>query len=102
MSRYGPTSEQFMRHYYGASGFVPKSSQAKARGVKVNPLFEVHRLNEPGLDAARDIANKFDNLLLDLEKVCGTGREFAIVKTKLEEACFFAKKAMASQKTYQA
>ena len=68
----------------------------------MNPLFEVHMLNEQGKDAARDIATKFDNLVLDLEKVCGAGREFAIVKTKLEEACFFAKKAMANQKSYQA
>jgi hypothetical protein len=70
----------------------------------MNPLFEVHILNDEGKANAKDIAGKFDNLLLDLEKVCGDppGREWAIVKTKLEEACFFAKKAMANNKRNQA
>ena len=69
----------------------------------MDPLFEVHMLNDQGKANARDIANKFDNLLLDLEKVSGDppNREWSIVKTKLEEACFFAKKAMANRKENQ-
>jgi len=69
----------------------------------MDPLFEVHILNEQGKANAKDIATKFDNLLLDLEKVCADppGREWSIVKTKLEEACFFAKKAMANKKLNQ-
>ena len=66
-------------------------------------LFEVHILNDEGKANAQDIANKFNNLLLDLEKVCGDppNREWSIVKTKLEEACFFAKKAMATKRQNQ-
>jgi hypothetical protein len=63
----------------------------------MDPLFEVHMLNEVGKGKARNIAEDFDELLSNLIEVCGTGREMSIVKTKLEEACFFAKKAMANQ-----
>lgn len=59
-------------------------------------LFEVHKLNEKGFKKAELIARSFSILLDNLEGVCREGREFAIAKTKLEEACFFAKKAMLS------
>ena len=61
--------------------------------------FEVHRLTEQGLDAANSIASEFDQLLTTLERDIGVpeGREWSIVKTKLEEACFFAKKAIAQK-----
>ena len=70
----------------------------------MDPLFEVHKLNEQGLALARDIAGKFEDLLLNLEKMSGDppNREWSIVKTKLEEACFFAKKAMANKTANQA
>lgn len=59
--------------------------------------FTVHMLNENGKAKAHGIAMAFDSLLTDLEKnYCGSdGRHFAVVRTKLEEAAFFAKKAMA-------
>ena len=66
----------------------------------VSPEFEVHILNESGKDKAREIARRFSDLLQFCEQttVCTPlGREMAIVRTKLEEACFFAKKAMAKQ-----
>jgi hypothetical protein len=63
----------------------------------MDPAFEVHMLNEIGKKKAVDIAMSFNALLITLTDYCPTGRELAIVKTKLEEACFFAKKAMASQ-----
>ena len=61
----------------------------------MNSEFYVHILTEEGLEKAQYIANCFDTLLSDLSVICPDGREFSIAKTKLEEACFFAKKAMA-------
>lgn len=66
----------------------------------MNAVFAVHMLNEQGKQKAKEIAEGFDGLLTKLEGLCAgsaapSTREFSIVKTKLEEACFFAKKAMA-------
>lgn len=68
----------------------------------MNKEFGVHMLNEDGKAKAKAIAEAFDLLLetlcpadVRLPAICPPGRELAIVKTKLEEACFFAKKAMA-------
>lgn len=58
--------------------------------------FQVHILNEEGIQQAKDIAFLFDELLTSLEAYCKPGREFALVKTKLEEASFFAKKSIAN------
>lgn len=63
----------------------------------MNKAFEVHILNERGRRAAKEIALKFDGLMTFLSMNLPEGREMSIVATKLEEACFFAKKAMASQ-----
>ncbi len=62
-----------------------------------NPEFEVHMLNNDGKSLAIQIAAAFDLLLTKLQSHCPPGREMSIVKTKLEEACFFAKKAMARE-----
>jgi hypothetical protein len=61
----------------------------------MNNEFKVHMLTEVGKQKAAFIAETLDICLNDLTKVCVQGREFSLVKTKLEEACFFAKKAMA-------
>lgn len=61
----------------------------------MNKEFEVHMLNEIGKQKARDIADLFNTCLEGLKLRCPEGREFSIVKTKLEEASFFAKKSMA-------
>jgi len=58
-------------------------------------MFEVHRLNGAGLAKAEQISATFAETLRQLETVCTPGRELSIVRTKLEEACFFAKRAMA-------
>ena len=57
--------------------------------------FGVHQLNGIGMNKANAIRDAFDECLTQLELYCMSGREFSIVKTKLEEACFFAKKSMA-------
>jgi hypothetical protein len=62
----------------------------------MNKEFTFHLLNDAGKEKAMKIAEVFDSLLDQLNELCPQGREFAIAKTKLEEACFFAKKAMAS------
>ena len=62
----------------------------------MNKEFEVHTLTDDGIDKAKQIAVVFDEALRLLMTVCPEGREFSIVRTKMEEACFFAKKAMAS------
>lgn len=60
-------------------------------------LFEVHMLNEDGKLKAQYIAEAFDQLLSQLKTVCPEGREMSLVRTKLEEAAFFAKKSMAKE-----
>jgi hypothetical protein len=61
----------------------------------MNSEFAVHMLNAEGKEKAKTIATIFDTALDALTEICMGGREFSLVKTKLEEACFFAKKAMA-------
>lgn len=62
----------------------------------VHPEFAVHVLNDEGIRKAAEIADVFNRALYALGDVCPQKtREFSLVKTKLEEACFFAKKAMA-------
>lgn len=62
----------------------------------MNKEFQVHMLNEGGKAKAQAIAETFDACLNKLTELCPAGRELALVRTKLEEASFFAKKAMAS------
>lgn len=68
----------------------------------ISPLFEVHMLNDVGKKNAQAIAESFNNLLQALNLWCPEGRELSIVKTKLEEASFFAKKSMANVPENQA
>lgn len=68
------------------------------------PEFAVHLLNDLGKERAGQIAEAFSNLLNEVEYLVHPatyGREMSIVRTKLEEASFFAKKAMAVQPEYQ-
>lgn len=61
-----------------------------------NKEFDFHLLNEVGKKKALEIANYFDHTLEGLKHLCPDNREFSIAKTNLEQACFFAKKSMAS------
>jgi hypothetical protein len=67
--------------------------------------FESHRLNVSGLRAVREIGGEFDRLLGSLRLYWGTvqanPRCMAIVRSKLEEACFYAKKAIAMDPAMQ-
>jgi len=71
----------------------------------MSPLFHFHKLNEKGIKKAENMSNQFDNFLGVLQVIIGKDnldvREFHICKTKLEEACFFAKKCVAIQKENQ-
>lgn len=61
----------------------------------MNPEFQVHKLNPLGLARANQVAESFNRLLDELQGLMPSGRELSIVKTKLEEASFFAKKGIA-------
>lgn len=61
----------------------------------MDAAFEVHMLTDEGKVNATLIGTAFNTLLEQLKGVVPEGRELAIVKTKLEEACMFAKKGMA-------
>jgi len=70
----------------------------------MDPLFEVHKLNEEGFKKAALLATAYENLATAIEECVGTGpsREKALARTKLEESCFFAKKALAVNPANQA
>lgn len=62
-----------------------------------NPEFRVHILNDGGIQKAKDLAAAFDNLLDQLLTIVPAPcREMSLVRTHLELASFFSKKAMAS------
>jgi hypothetical protein len=69
----------------------------------MDPLFAVQELDTEGAKRANHIAGAFDNLLSDIRQQIEptgrepTSREYSIVRTKLEEACFYAKKALANE-----
>lgn len=64
--------------------------------------FSVHILSDEGVEKAKRIASLFTLLLDGLEEACGDdGRDMAIVRTKLQEAAFFARRAMAVREENQ-
>lgn len=59
-------------------------------------FFHSFALNTDGDEKRKKAEKAFTNLLYELELICSEGREFAIVKTKLQEACFYAVKSIGS------
>jgi hypothetical protein len=60
--------------------------------------FKVHMLNEQGKAKADSLARIFSVALDAVESATGTdGREVALVRTHLQLASFYAKRAMASR-----
>lgn len=60
--------------------------------------FQVHRLNAEGMIKAERLAEAFSTLLDGIEAASNAdvaGRELALVRTHLQDACFWAKRAMA-------
>jgi hypothetical protein len=69
----------------------------------IDPLFSFTVMSEEGKAKSQYIAEVFSTLLYALEDTLpGNNREFAIAKTKLEEASFFAKKALRNYDQYKA
>lgn len=65
---------------------------------EVRKEFQVHRLNEQGMSKAERLAQVFSEALTKIEEITGAeGREMAVVRTKLEEGSYFAKRAMAQR-----
>lgn len=65
--------------------------------------FKFHKLNTTGIDRAIALQGVFDQALVGVKKYMPqeSSRELSIVITKLQEACFFAKKGMAQDERFQ-
>jgi hypothetical protein len=84
-------------NYSHSSNNEQRTAANHAVEPTINPEFEVHVLNADGVRKAKQIAADFNAMLNILQGMLPSGRELSIVKTKLEEACFFAKKGIAKQ-----
>jgi hypothetical protein len=90
-----PQVDDGVPHSSGARVWIHHTEE-NVMETKIRDEFAVHMLNQLGKDRAADIAKQFTVCLNNLEAIIGAdGREMAIVRTKLQEAAFFAKRAMA-------
>lgn len=75
------------------------------RSSMIRDEFKVHILNEIGIEKAEAIARSYTDLLNMIEALVPTtadnARELALMKTKLQESAFFAKRAMALHPAHQ-
>jgi hypothetical protein len=85
----------------GCSGCTCGSSGPAESDRAIREEFEVHLLNEEGIAKARELAELFSDALTKIERITGPGREAALVKTKLQEASFFAKRGLAQRPDMQ-
>lgn len=60
----------------------------------MNKEFASTKVTKEGVDKINKTREIFDGALEELKKICPEGREFSLVKTKLEEASFYAIKAI--------
>ena len=60
-----------------------------------NSLFAPHGLNETGGKKAGRIQQLFEGLMAEVESILTDGRELSLVRTKLQEASFFAVRGVA-------
>jgi hypothetical protein len=66
------------------------------RSYEMRKEFKFHKLNEEGQLKAQTLADIYNDLCKQVEKLVGQGSaELTISTRKLEESCFYAKKAMA-------
>ncbi len=63
--------------------------------------FTHEKLNPAGTEKVDHVEGIFATALELLNEVCPPGRELALVKTKLQEACFWAKKAICETEANQ-
>ena len=69
----------------------------------INPLFSTVVLSAAGIEKVNVIRDLFTYLLENLEATLpGNSREISIIRTKLEEASFYAVKAVRNYKENQA
>jgi hypothetical protein len=57
--------------------------------------FQVHLLNDAGIEQANAMGEIFSDTLQKIEEIIQPGLELSIVITKLQEAAFYAKRAIA-------
>jgi hypothetical protein len=70
--------------------------------MNIRSEFQAHDLNDAGIARTHDVAKLFSVFLNNLEAVTGAdGRAMALVRTKLQEAKFFAVSAVAESKDNQ-
>lgn len=67
----------------------------------VRQEFQVHLLNDQGIGRAQMLGAVFSEALDRIEAIIPPGRDRAIVVTKLQEASFFAKRAIAADPVNQ-
>lgn len=74
---------------------MPNEKPAKPAPVAIKDEFRVHLLNEQGLAKAAKLAEAFSQFLETVDGLIPQSRERSIFVTKLQEASFFAKRALA-------
>lgn len=67
----------------------------------MNKEFTSYPLSADGFGKVTQTRIAFDTLLEALKTLCPESREFSLVKTKLEEASFFAVKAISADSANQ-